>query len=389
MNKIHIFIYLDSAGWETLRKHDFLPDILPYRYPVCSQLGDSVTSLSTALTGQPPNIHKHFGNYYYSPRHSMREMLEMLMHYLPCEEGSEAKTELITGLFRMCRGYSGFFDHLSISPGRARFFDYAGRHDIFARGGMAPSKSIPDFLHESNIPHMISDWRKSEEENFMVLLERIRCANIKFCLLFMPGLDKILHHAPADEQRIDDCLKHYEQQIENIISEADAHYNQYSVSVMSGHGMTARQAIIDIKNKIGKLGLAFGRDYIAFYDPTMVRFWYQDHEARSIIVERLRNIPHTRILSEEEMIRYNINFVDNMYGETVLLLDPGYQVEPNDHIRKSYPGMHGYAPEHKDSYGAFMSDYQPSPSPSWVGDFHHIMLAAVNDCIPEHSHKSA
>ena len=389
MNKIHIFIYLDSAGWEILRRNAFLPDILHYRYPVCSQLGDSVTSLTTALTGQPPNVHKHFGNYYYSPRHSLREMLGLLLHYLPCEEGRKVKTELIGGLLRKFRGYSWCFDHLSLPPGRLRFFDYAGSRDIFARGGTAPSKSIFDHLHENNIPHMISDWRKSEEQNLKDMLEVIRRKQAQFCLLFMSGLDKILHHAQADEQRIADSLKHYEKQIENIISEADAHYDKYSVSVMSGHGMTARQAVIDIKTIISRLGLDFGRDYIAFYDPTMVRFWYLDHEAKSIIVERLRNIPHTRMLSGEEMRRYNINFADNMYGEAVLLLDPGYQVEPNDHIRKSYPGMHGYAPEHEDSYGVFMSSHQPFPPPSWVGDLYHIMLAAVNDCIPEYFHKTA
>jgi hypothetical protein len=389
MNKMHIFIYLDSAGWEILRKHDFLPDVLHFRCQVRSQLGDSVTSLSTALTGQPLNIHKHFGDYYYSPRRSLREMLEIMMHYLPCEKGFQGKTAPLSGLFRMFRGYSGCFDCLHISPGRLRFFDYAGGQDIFAKDGIAPAKSIPDYLHENNIPYMISDWRKSEEENLKDMLERVRRRNVQFCLLFMSGLDKILHHTPADEQKIAESLKHYEKQIKNIIFEVEAYYNKFSISVMSGHGMTARQAVINIKNKIGKLGLGFGKDYIAFYDPTMARFWYLDQEAKSIIVERLRNIPHTHILSEEEMIRYNINFADNMYGETVLLLDPGYQIEPNDHIRHSYPGMHGYAPEHEDSYGIFMSNHQPSPPPLWVGDFYHIMLAAINDCIPEHFHKTA
>ena len=388
-NRMHIFIYLDSAGWEILRKNNFLPEFLHFRYQVRSQLGDSVTSLSTALTGQPPNVHKHFSNYYYSPQRSMREMLKMIMHYLPCEEGARAKTKLLSGLFRKIRGYSGYFNRLSISPERLRFFDYAGKQDIFARGGITQSKSIPDYLHENNIPHMISDWRKSEEENLKNMLEGIRHKSIQFGLLFMHGLDKILHHAPADEQKIAECLKNYETQIGKIISESDLHSNEYSVSVMSGHGMTARQAVINIKNIIGKLGLSFGKDYIAFYDPTMVRFWYLDQEAKSIIVEQLRNIPHTRILSEDEMTRYNINFDDNMYGETVLLLDPGYQVEPNDRIRNSYPGMHGYAPEHEDSYGVFMSDHQPSPSPSWVGDFYHIMCTAINDCLPEHSIQTA
>ena len=380
MKTLHIFIYLDSGGWEILRKNNFLPDMLRFRYQVRSQLGYPANSLSTVLTGEPTNVHKHLGCYYYSPQRPLRGKFEMLLQYLPCAESSKAHNELFARWHRMLRGFSGHFDHLAISPERLRFFDYSGKQNIFARGGISAVKSILDHLHEKNIPYMISDWFKSEQENLHDLLERIRNKSVQFCLLFISGLDNLMHHSPSDSRKIAECLKHYEQQIENIIAEADDRYDRYSLSVISGHGMTARHAVLDIKSKINKLGLRFGKDYIAFYDPTMVRLWYPDHKVKSIIIELLRDIQHARLLSQEEMHKYNINFADNMFGEALLLIDPGYQIEPNDHTGSSLPGMHGYAPEHEDSFGAFLSTHQPPVTPAWIGDFFHIMQATVNDC---------
>lgn len=389
MNKMHIFIYLDSAGWEILNKNNFLPDILRYRYQVRSQLGHSVNSLSTVLTGEPPNVHKHLGCYYYSQQRSLSERAGMLLHYLPNGETSKAHNELIAGWCRSFRGVSGHFDHLAMSPARLRFFDYAGKQNIFDRGGIQPVKTILDHLHEKNIPYMISDWFKSEQENLHEMLNHIKNRSVQFCLLFMSGMDHLLHHAPNDSRKITERLKHYEQQIRNIIAEAHSRYDQCSLSVISGHGITPLKASMDIKNRISKLGLKFGKDYVAFYDPTMVRFWYLDPKSKSIINELLHSIPHARRLTPEEMRQYNINFADNMYGETVLLMEPGYQVEPNDHFRSSLPGMHGYAPEHKDSFGAFLSTHHPSATPTWIGDFYHIMRGAVNDCNPENILQSA
>lgn len=388
MNKLHIFIYLDSGGWKTLNDNNFLPDMLRFRYQVKSQLGYPANSLSTVLTGEPANVHKHLGSYYYS-QHPLHGRFEMLLHYLPCTESSNAHNELLLRWHRILRGFSGHFDHLAISPGRLRFFDYAGKQNIFARGGVSTVKSLLDHLQEKNIPYMISDWLKSEQENLHELLKNIRRRNIQFCLLFISGLDNLMHHYPSDSRKVTECLRRYEQQIKDIIAETEAKYGQYSLSVISGHGMTARKAVLDIKGKINKLGLRFGKDYVAFYDPTMVRLWYLDYKVKSIIIELLRDIRYARLLSPEEMAKYNINFADNMFGESVLLMDPGYQIEPNDHTGNSLPGMHGYAPEHEDSFGAFLSTHQPPVHPAWIGDFFHIMQDAVNDCNPEHSLQSA
>ena len=64
-------------------------------------------------------------------------------------------------------------------------------------------------------------------------------------------------------------------------------------------------------------------------------FGFFNDNARKTICECLMSIPHSNIVSEEDKKRFMINFDDNMYGETYLLMDPGIQIVPSHMGRKS------------------------------------------------------
>ena len=85
-----------------------------------------------------------------------------------------------------------------------------------------------------------------------------------------------------------------------------------------------------------------------------------------------------RSLSQAEKVKYGIDFPDNMYGEEILLMNPGVQIVPSDMGTKSLPGMHGFAPEHEDSDAAWMGTEPLETPPEWVGDFFTIMTKYMN-----------
>jgi hypothetical protein len=67
-----------------------------------------------------------------------------------------------------------------------------------------------------------------------------------------------------------------------------------------------------------------------------------------------------------------------MFGETILLMDPGVQIEPCDMGRKALPGMHGFAPEHPDSLASFLAN-EPVEDiyVNWVGDYFKVMKKKI------------
>ena len=136
---------------------------------------------------------------------------------------------------------------------------------------------------------------------------------------------------------------------------------------------------IDLKKHIEKLNFKFGKDYAAVYDSTMARFWFFNEKAKNDITTILENTAHGKILDESEKERYRINFKDHMFGECIFLMEPGYQIEPSDMGVKALPAMHGFAPEDKDSDASFLANFEPKKSPSWVGDFHQIMIDKMDE----------
>jgi len=91
----------------------------------------------------------------------------------------------------------------------------------------------------------------------------------------------------------------------------------------------------------------------------------------------MKQIPHSRLVSWEDKVRYGIDFEDNMYGEEILLMDPGWQIEPCDMGLKALPAMHGFAPEHEDSYAALLSS-EPLTMPFHsVADYFRLMVSKM------------
>ena len=371
---IDIYIFIDALGWEVLKGRKFMEEKLPYRYPVKMQFGYSATAIPTILSGVPPTEHKHLSFYYYSPEKSPFKVFKYLgLKYLPSFFDHWRIRHNLSKLIKKIFGYTGYFELYAMPFGRLQYFDYIEKKDMFVPEGLAPVKNLADYLEERNIDYHISNWRLSEIENINRLKDDINKKSISFAFLYTAAMDALLHDKTKTSEKIDEKLSWYESEINGILKCVNNNYSNYTLHIMSDHGMTTTHGVIDLKKKIEALKYKFGKEYCAVYDSTMARFWFFDDSAETDTMNILKQTQHGRVLSDEEKIEFKINFDDYMYGKEIFLLDPGWQFEPCDMGLKALPAMHGYSPEDSDSDACFLSSRKIENPPEWVGDFFRIM----------------
>jgi len=372
-------MFIDALGWEIINKHKFCEKSLPFRYPAKMQLGYSSTAIPTILSGKKPVEHKHFSFYYYDPIKSPFKIFKYLMlQYLPGRIFNRWRVRhLLSKIIKKIYGFTGYFELYSMPYDRLPFFDYCEKTDIFAKDGLSPVKNLCDVLEESNKKYLISDWRKPQEFNIEQMKNAIKEKNIEFGFLYTANFDGFLHDNIKNPDIIGKEAKKYEKVIEELLEAGNENYEDFTLTIISDHGMTPLCGTLDLKAQINALGLKFGKDYAAVFDSTMGRFWFLNSTAREKIMEVLNSQTDAEVLTQAQKEEYGVDFEDNMFGEEILLTSPGIQIAPCDMGIDPLPGMHGFSPEDKDSYASYLSNKEATTPPEWVGDFFKLMLEHI------------
>jgi len=383
---ITIFMFIDAMGWEVLKGREFLEDLLPYRQPAGMQFGYSCTAIPTILTGERPSEHKHLSFYYYNPEDSPFKIFKNLgLHYLPSIIMDRWRVRhQFSKIVAKMYNFTGYFEMYAMPFNRLHYFDYIEKTDLFVPGGLSPTPNLADELVKHNVPYSISNWRLSEEENIDAMIQQVKKGDIRFAFLYTAAMDGLLHRVTKDGTEIQVKLNWYAEKVKKLVVAIKEQYEDYSLFLISDHGMTTLTGTQDVKSMVESLDYKFGKDYVAVYDSTMARFWYFNDSARSGILAALKEVPQSSILEEEYLKKHGVWFEDNMYGETILLMEPGVQIEPCDMGRKALPGMHGFAPEHPDSMASFLSN-EPLEDieVNWVGDYFKVMKSKIEKIAEE------
>lgn len=380
MKKIAVCMFIDAMGWEIVKDREFLKDLLPHRYRVGMQFGYSSTAIPTILSGEKPTVHKHLSFYYYAPEKSPFKMFRYMgLGMLPSSIADRWRVRhMLSKLVAKYYGFTGYFEMYAMPFSRISYFDYIEKTDLFVPGGLSPVRNLADVLEDKRIPYHISNWRLKEIENIEALINDVRKGDINFAFLYTAAMDGLLHRVTKDGSEINTKMDWYESQIRRLFAELEKQYQEIYFSVFSDHGMTTLTEVVDVKKPVEQLGYKFGKDYVAVYDSTMVRLWFFNHSAKQAILETLDKTPHCHVLDDEELKRYSIDFPDNMYGEKIVLMDPGFQIAPSDMGLKALPGMHGFAPEHEDSFAAFLSSEKVDIELKCVDDYFRVMTQRMD-----------
>ena len=385
MKKTYVYMFVDALGWEIVSKYNFLKDSLVYRKKVEMQFGYSSAAVPTILSGKYPQEHKHFSFFYYDPKRSPFKFFKYLKYFFgagvhpKCLFNRGRVRRIISRFTAKMMGYTGYFSLYSVPFNKLPFFDYCEKTDIFALGGLLPVKNLHDVLKASGLKFHISDWRKSEDEN-IALAQQAIADDADFVFVYTGAFDAFMHDNVFDSSAIENKLSEYEQKVNSILQTLANTGKDFNFTIISDHGMTPTSEICDLMSVVKNLNLKFGKDYVAFFDSTMARFWYptNSQEVKTKIQNAL-SICKGHFLSKAEKQNYGIDFENNKYGEDIFITDEGVQVSPCDLGSKALNGMHGYMPTAKDSYACMLSTVEPKFEPKHIKDFFALMKSDIEE----------
>ena len=386
---VEIFLFIDALGWELVERTGFMAAELPFRRKIEMQFGYSSTAIPTILSGRTPAEHGHLGLFRFAPEESpFRNLgkIEPLMRPRSFWNRGRVRN-VLSRVVKKVYGFTGYFQLYQMPFAKLPLMDYCEKRDLFAPRGMGEVENLRDLLTRVGTPGHISDWHIGDRRNF----EAARLAvgeGKKFLFIYTAELDSLLHQFPVPpvSEPIREKLEWYAAEIKSLFRTCGEAKKTLRLSVISDHGMTPLTRTADLKAAVEKTGLVFGRDYGACYDSTMFRATFLTPEAERKIREAVKpfeTIGHW--LSEEEEKHYGIFRADRMFGDAIFLMDPGIQIGPSDMGSKPLNGMHGFAPEDKDSQAVILSTEEIPAGVRRVADYFALMKSRIEALVPRGS----
>ena len=376
--RLAIATFVDACGHAVLASRPWFMDELEHRQPVKSVFGYSSACVPAILTGRLPNENDHWSSFYYAPQTSPFRRLRHL-RVLPRRvfDRGRVRAWLSKGLAR-AHGFTGYFQIYNVPFEALSLFDYGEKNDIFVPGGINKGTSIFDDLARERVPSHVSNWRKSEEENFASLEAAVREGRPSFAFLYTAGLDALMHDVTKSSPEVDQKLRWYQNRLRRLLGLARERYDEVRLAVFSDHGMCTVERVVDLVPRIERTGLRYGVDYAAIYDSTMMRFWFLRDGAEGKIRRALEDGPDGRWVTDEELRAYGTWWEDHRYGDAIYALEPSVLLNPSHMGNVALAGMHGYRPEHPDSDSALIAGFTPDVSVERITDLYGLMRSMAS-----------
>ncbi len=354
MKPVMVVVLVDALGW-TLAGHDagFAPR-LPQRRPLGTVLGFSSGALPTAFTGRPPREHGRWLMYRRAANGSVFRGFEWL-RLLPARLRRSWRLSgwLTAEVAR--RGVRGYFNLYEVPRDELAAFDLPERDDIFTPGGL-PGDSLWDAVQRRGLAWRSWNWRTPEDQARAECLACLERGREDFLFVYSALLDARLHHEGSRGPGVRRCLDDWSSWFDLAHAAADRAGRDAWLYLCSDHGMVDVDGSVDVMGRLAALPWRRGRDYVAFFDSTMARFWWRTPAARDAVRAVLAAESAGRWLAPEDLAREGADFADHRYGEDIFLLRPGKLIVPSFMGRTSVAAMHGYDPAHPDMAGVLASN---------------------------------
>lgn len=363
MKTLGLFIFIDALGWEVLSRHgEFLEGLAPHRRPLETILGYSSACDPSIISGLLPSQHKLWSSYYYNRGGQSRLAWTRIFSILPDALASRARVRHYLSRFvQRASGIAGYFQLYNVPFRYLPIFEYAEWKRIWEPGGLPEGRSIFDLLKEAGLPWSVHDSRKGDDGKLADLEAAIREGGIPIAYVSLGRLDALMHAEGTRSPRIGGLLQDYDRRIRTLMELACGRYERVDLYVFTDHGMHDIVRGYDLQGDIARLGLQFGRDYVAFYDSTMGRFWPLNDDAARRLAGHLAAHPEGRLLGDDELRSLGVYFPDGQYGDLIFLMSPGVQIAPSFMGRKAIAGMHGFHPSEPDSKAMICSNRELPP----------------------------
>jgi len=380
-DRITLAFFIDALGWRLAEELDCFTGIAPHRYRQRTVLGYSCAAQPTILTGLSPAEHGHWAMFYRTERSELAPLA--LLRFIPPVVADHRRFRRRVLLYHQKRsGFTGYYNFYRIPFRLFREFDLVEKRDIYSPGAFEGcAMSIFDILAREEIPYRVWNWKHDLDRSLGELEQSfVDDRRPRFALVYTAAVDALLHEHVGERQIVTEAIRALETKIARVVAAARRAYRHVDVLVFSDHGMTETTGARDLMSVVGNLGLVHGRDYLAFYDSTMARFWFSNPGARETVSEELQRLDCGTILTDEALRAEEVFFADGRYGELVFLMNPGVLIVPSYMSARAPRGMHGFTPDHPDSDAVLMSSAPVSPEPARIADTFNIMKRlAVGD----------
>ena len=378
-SQIHLFVLIDALGWQFLKGHELLSDMLPYRAPLRTVLGFSSGAIPTILTGLPPAQNGHWNLFYYDPEGSPFRWLRHLRFVPDRLLDHRVTRKLLKEMGRHLLGLGPLFE-CCVSPRLLPWFNWVEKRNIYGPGSIAGALSIFDQLAERGIPYCVYSYHHWTDKEILKRARRdIQTGDANFFFLYLSEMDMFLHNHCEDARELEGRLEWYAAGLRQLFEEARKLDSEATFTLFSDHGMTPVRHHYDVVKDVERLGFVMPTDYLAVYDSTMARFWFFSEKARHEVVECLQTLPCGRIVPDDELRPLGVLFPDRRYGEVIFLLHPGWLLSRSDFNGRGWKpaGMHGYHPEDSYSDAIFLSNREPTFPVQTIADVYRCMEQAV------------
>ena len=86
-----------------------------------------------------------------------------------------------------------------------------------------------------------------------------------------------------------------------------------------------------------------------------------------------------KIVDDDELKEMRVFFEDRRFGELFFLTNPGTLINPSYFGLQAIPGMHGFHPDHKDSYSLMFSSTSIDENINSITDIRKVMEKEIRD----------
>ena len=365
MSRRVVVLLVDALGFELAQRASRVLAALPHRRRLDTILGFSSGALPTLFTGCPPAVHGRWLMYRRAGAGALDGGAPSpfagfgALRHLPERLQRSWKLGRLLDRVVAWRGVRGYFRLYEVPRGLLPEFDLAERADIFEPGGL-PVDSLWDALERAHVRWHGWNWRTPEADALRALAERLDTGDEEFLFCYTAELDADLHREGSFGAGVHRRLDAYAGWLRGLEEIAARRGHDLWVYLLSDHGMVDVHGTLDVMGALAGLTVTWPRDYLAFFDSTMARFWWRDPAARPVVRAALEGLRGGRWIDDDALEAAGARFAGREYGEDIYLLDPGMLMVPSFMGSGPVAAMHGYDPGHPDMAAVLMSN-RPIP----------------------------
>lgn len=378
MKPVLVVVLVDALGWTLAGRERTFAPALPERRPLETVLGFSSGALPTAFTGCSAREHGRWLMYRRAGADGgvFRDL--RWLRWLPARlRQSWRLTQWLTR--RLAGRVHGYFNLYDVPREELPEFDLPEQADVFAPGGL-PCDSLWDSLERRGLAWRGWNWRTPEPEARAQALATIEAGAHDLVFVYSALLDARLHHEGSRGPQVRETVETWSRWFDEAALAARRAGREPWLYLCSDHGMVEVTGTVDVMGALSGLRASRGRDYLAFFDSTMARFWWRSAGARDEVRAALGAAQRGRWLSAADLAAAGADFADHRYGEDVFLLDPGVLMVPSYMGRRPLAAMHGYDPTHPDMAGVLMSNRALPPSVTHLSQLRGFLEQELDAC---------